>query len=315
MGNTCPAFYSNGGAGVCSNGACTTTCASGYQFDGSTAPGQCKATSNDPNNCGSLGNKCVYANGVGSCVGGQCSLSSCTAPYIKYNGACVNTNTDSNNCGSGGNQCNFGLGSGSCVNGKCVAKTCGTGFKLLDGICTVISYQTDPKNCGGGGIQCPSLVANALDGSASALCVLGKCVAKCALGFDWDQAYLICRDVRSDNNNCGACGKPCVLPGATGTKCVDSQCQATGCSSGYALKSGVCVAVDTNTDPNNCGSPNPVKCPSSYVNGGAGVCQAGKCTTTCNSGYTWSGTGCVSINTPDNCGALNQKCQVSNGVG
>lgn len=38
---------------------------------------------------GSVGNKCAFTNGLGSCSAGACKYSSCTSPYVLANNVCT----------------------------------------------------------------------------------------------------------------------------------------------------------------------------------------------------------------------------------
>lgn len=48
VGNKCPASYVNGGAAICSNSVCSTTCNLGYSFDFTGS--YCRSTSSDTQN-------------------------------------------------------------------------------------------------------------------------------------------------------------------------------------------------------------------------------------------------------------------------
>ncbi|HMF41208.1 MAG TPA: hypothetical protein VKQ32_10950 [Polyangia bacterium] len=119
----------NGAAGHGTGGAGGTTGAGGAGGiatgggSGGTCPiyqamcgGTCMPVANDPNNCGSCGNKCAAGQ---VCIGGGCS-GSCLpgAGQTACAGQCVDTGSDNNNCGSCGHVCGANQG---CVGGGCVA--------------------------------------------------------------------------------------------------------------------------------------------------------------------------------------------------
>lgn len=78
----------------------------------------------------------------------------------------------------------------------------------------------------------------------------------------------------------------CSFPNGVGS-CVSSKCTLTSCNTGYSNIAGVCTTINLQSDSHNCGVLNNA-CPATYQNGGAGVCIAGVCQTTCNTGFVSS---------------------------
>ncbi|GAA6004471.1 hypothetical protein JCM10207_000741 [Rhodosporidiobolus poonsookiae] len=74
------------------------------------------------------------------------------------------------------------------------------------------------------------------------------------------------------------------------------------------------TGVDTNSDPNNCGSLGTV-CPATLPNGvGTTSCQSGSCIASCPAGFTPTSSGCVDTQSdPSNCGAVGETCTPSVG--
>ncbi|BGO97110.1 Proteophosphoglycan 5 [Rhodotorula toruloides ATCC 204091] len=295
VGNKCS--YPNGVAS-CSGGSCTlASCNAGYSMTtsyslfgllGSSTSCSAVNTQSDINNCGAVGNVCAFQNGQGTCSAGQCTYSSCNSGFYLVGGKCTSLNlqSDVSNCGSVGKACSFPNGQGTCSNGQCVYTSCSTGYALSSGKCTTVNTLTDINNCGKIGNVCPSSYSNG--GSAS--CVNGQCTTTCAAGFDFDTTYNFCRDVTSDVNNCGTCGRTCTLNGAKSTICSSGKCLASACDIGYTLVNGACVVYNFQTDPKNCGSFGNV---CTFTNG-AGTCSAGKCLfTSCNTGYILNNGVCV----------------------
>src|ERR1700689_2474431 len=57
----------------------------------------------------------------------------------------------------------------------------------------------------------------------------------------------VCTDVKTDAQNCGACGTSCGL----GAACTAGKCAAASCAQGLELCGDSCI--DTKADPANCG--------------------------------------------------------------
>jgi hypothetical protein len=99
------------------------------------------------------------------------------------------------------------------VDNGCV--TCPAGQVACSGTC--VDTQSDPSNCGGCGLRCN--FPNAIGACASGACHL----AGCNPGFadcNGNPADGCETNIRTDNNNCGACGHVC----AAGTVCTNGVC-------------------------------------------------------------------------------------------
>ncbi len=64
----------------------------------------------DPSNCGACGRSCVFRNGAGICNAGECTITSCTAPFDDCdddasNGCETDTSASTSHCGACGNVC------------------------------------------------------------------------------------------------------------------------------------------------------------------------------------------------------------------
>ncbi|BGP29675.1 hypothetical protein JCM10296v2_001414 [Rhodotorula toruloides] len=281
VGNKCPSSFPNGVGSTCVNGICQAqSCNTGCMWHPSAKA--CLDVTNDPNNCGSIGNICPSTNGQSTCNNGQCALKSCNSGYYLLNGVCtkLNLQTDTNNCGSLGTQCKVDNGVASCSSGTCSISSCNPGYQLQSSGWWWWATQSCEK-------------------------------ITCAQGFDWDSKLNQCRDVRYDTNNCGGCGNVC--PSVNGeAACYNGQCSMLKCSWGFTLVDGKCNGVDTQNDPNNCGSVGHA-CPRTFLNGGEATCKNGVCSTICNSGFDFDfGLGfCRDVHSDsENCGRCGQKCQL-----
>lgn len=123
-----------------------------------------------------------------------------------------------------------------------------------------------------------------------------------------------CVDVRSDIDDCGACGAPCPIPENGRASCEDGVCGLDSCNAGYKdcnqdLADG--CEVHTDVDPSNCGACGNV---CSFANG-SGSCASGRCTLLgCGTGYAScdgnDSNGCeTNLKTDaDHCGSCDTVC-------
>ncbi len=139
---------------------------------------------------------------------------------------CGDTMTDRNNCGGCGRVCCAG---NVCAGGMCV-NACSPGITSCPpatppvgcfggNIC--VSTQTDSNNCGMCGRVC----------CAGVRCNAGACVPSCAAGLNvcppstppvGCSSEGVCVDFRTDDANCGMCGRACPA----GQVCSAGDCQA-----------------------------------------------------------------------------------------
>lgn len=109
-----------------------------------------------------------------------------------------------------------------------------------------------------------------------------------------------CTILAHDNENCGTCGKKCVI----GEVCSQGAC-ATSCGGGTTKCGTACV--DQKSDGANCGG-----CGTACKTGE--VCSAGKCALSCGGGTKQCGASCVNQqNDPTNCGGCGTLCQAGEG--
>ncbi|MHB8418941.1 MAG: hypothetical protein ACYDCL_12760 [Myxococcales bacterium] len=237
-----------------------------------------------------------------SCVSGSCQCLTGFLPCTIDGGqACVDVLLDKGNCGACGQACPQAE---DCLDGTCQCVSpsvlCGSGADG-GGVCS--DFETDPQNCGACGQPC---LPNETCVGALCNCPSGDTLC------DLPDGGQVCTDLSSDPQNCGACASDC-----DGGSCVcDPVTQicapsfsggpgVCGCSSSYPTPcppNGACV--DTNGDPQNCGSCGNV-CPT-------GICASGVCA--CTAPYTNcpSGSGsnvCTDLETdPRHCGGCGNDC-------
>src|SRR5664280_417953 len=299
------------------------TCSAGFgNCDGNAANG-CEINLNsDINNCLTCGHVCPTAGGTPVCTAGVCGVSSCIAPQKDCNGlpgdGCeVNSSTDVNNCGNCGTKCTFTNAAASCVSSTCTLGACTAGYGNCDGSpangCEV-NLKTDANNCNACGTKCT--YANATGTCSNGICAMGTCNAGYA-DCDGNPANGCEVNLKTDINNCNACGTICSASGGT-PACTAGSC-GIACASGFGDCDGNAAnGCETNLNtPTHCGGCNTV-CNSTN---GTATCAAGLCGITCNAGYGncdgSAANGCeTNTNTNLNyCGNCSTVCGSINGTG
>src|SRR5690606_277036 len=156
------------------------------------------------------------------CDGGEC-VGECRAPAVECGGACVDTRVDPSHCGACGVGCespDFGVG--VCVEGNCTFQCVSPLYADCDGKAAngcETYLPADPAHCGACGQACPDYSAL----HRVAVCSSGACApGACMEGYEDcnGQPADGCEiDLRSDPQNCGACGSDCQ-----GRLCVEANC-------------------------------------------------------------------------------------------
>ncbi len=308
-------------------GECTiAACEIGYTDCTPLAPGCETATGTDPANCGRCGEACSLANATPNCINGTCTIGACDIGYSNCDGqpgtGCErNTASDPTACGNCTTDCTAQPGEWDCAQGLCQPSNCAPGTRdcnamASDGCETAV--LADPQNCGFCGNRC-------VPANATAKCELGSCgIESCDPGFadcDGVAANGCERNLRTDPEHCGECGRPCGSAGVLTRRCTDAACDST-CTFGLGNCSMPAAPVaddgcETNlvTSPVHCGSCGRA---CSTAQADATVCIAGLCSPTCQAGFGNCTTplapqaddGCESNLTTSvgNCGACGRAC-------
>jgi hypothetical protein len=288
-GNVCD---TTSGPAKCTVGVCgVSNCKVGLG-DCDANPTDCETnTTNDVNNCGGCGVTCVVPNGTPSCVSSVCKVGTCNAGFadcdgIVKNGCETNIASDTKNCGACNAVCTIGNATAKCENKVCKVSTCTAPYADCDnnGTDCETNTSTSTANCGGcgvNGVNCATDFPN-----AGGKCVASSCtITTCASGFGNCNGLETdgCEsNLKSDPNNCNACGTVCQAPHGTNT-CNAGLCTPS-CGSAYGdcdgnVKTG-CEAVFA-SDVNNCGGCGTVCQQTNASN----VCNAGNCSPTCSQSY------------------------------
>ena len=284
-----------GGVSSCVAGKCQTapTCAAGTTDCNND--GTCEATfATDLANCGKCGNVCPNTTTApGSCENGICKVSPCKPGTSDCNGlpadGCETKIADDlASCGGCNTACPTGPvpnGAHACSGGACVI-TCKVGFGDCDGDKTngcEADLTKDAKHCG----SCKGACGPVSNGQPS--CVASVCVAVCDAQFgNCNGSYADgCElSLKTDPNNCAACGAKCPLdPNGDAPSCVSGSCSAGTCQLGFDDCRATTPGCETNvaTDPLNCGVCG-LKCPA--IPKGTSKCDFFECVVaTCEAGF------------------------------
>lgn len=271
--------------------------------------------------CGACGNKCALPNATPTCSSSACAVETCNAGYDNCdakpaNGCEIHIDADVNNCGACGNKCNLPNAIAKCSDGGCEIESCHTGFSDCDGDPTngcEVNLATNVDNCGTCGTACEF-------DNAAALCVDKVCrLSTCNAGFsdcDANPANGCEANLKSDPNNCNACGSVCNLDNATAL-CTAGSCTIGTCAADFAScdnRNTTGCETHLPTDANHCGAcGNKCNLPNAIAKCSAGGCAIESCHegwSDCDGNPT---NGCeTSLNSLDNCGQCGNVCALDN---
>lgn len=140
-------------------------------------------------------------------------------------GACVSVDSPATGCAAPScDPCLYDHGAALCVSGHCALGPCENGWGNCDGDASngcEADFQNDPAHCG----SCPNACSTP---HATVECQGGGCVTTgCQSGYadcDHDMSTNGCEIyTRSDDDNCGACGRVCL----TGFHCNNTMCRCS----------------------------------------------------------------------------------------
>ncbi len=235
----------------CNAGQCQLVCPAGKGDCNQDPSDGCEADlATDANNCGACGRPCSAANGYSpTCNGGLCTTTcnygwgDCQHPAAPAadDGCETSTLSDKANCGACGAACSTAhSASETCSNGNCT-HTCQAGWSDCNGNQPGSSddgcqthTDSDPDHCGSCNRPCSG------GNVATRSCQGGVCNSTCKA--DWGNCRMPpapqgddgCETyVRSDQNNCGGCGRSCSTANAYSAYCAGGLC-VPACKTGFA---------------------------------------------------------------------------------
>ncbi len=278
-GNRCDLQNANAS---CGGGECRVEgCFMGFaNCDGDDEDGCETPIDTDVNNCGGCGRTCVFANGTGQCVAGECVLTSCATDFADCdgrgdNGCEADLNNDPQTCGGCFAGCFFANADAQCVGGACQRGVCNAGWEDCDGSsgngCEAF-LADDVENCGACFNRCFDAFPGSVPQCTGSTCVFsGTCDPDFA-DCDGMSGTGCEQDIRNDANHCGGCDMVCNIDKAM-PMCVDQACQIAGCDPGFADCNGMTsdgCERDVTSDTDNCGS-------CGRACGAGGMCGFGQC--------------------------------------
>jgi hypothetical protein len=209
-GNLCP---TRGNAiPACVLGRCESTCRPGFgECDGNEVNGCESNLATSTSHCGGCGRACATPNAAPVCAASSCSVGSCNAGFADCdgqvsNGCEVPLTSSVANCGACNRACSLPSATPACVSGACQVAACNTGFGNCDGDANngcETSLTTSLANCGTCGRLCA--VANGTPACGNGTCAVQACNAGFA-NCDGNATNGCEVNLRTDPNNCGACG-------------------------------------------------------------------------------------------------------------
>lgn len=199
---------------ICTQSGCGHVCQVGWGDCDNDAVNGCETyLAGSIAHCGGCGEACpVRPNATPTCVAAQCGVV-CTGSWADCDGAVgngceANLDSDTANCGACASACGTAHGVADCNGGDC-SIACDSGWGDCDGLADSgceTSLGNDVMNCGACGNACGTV-------HAEPQCGQGGCEVSCHAGFgncDSQQATGCEVDMRTDPQNCGACGRSCL---------------------------------------------------------------------------------------------------------
>jgi hypothetical protein len=278
-GFACPAASSTGELYECVEGRCELSChVNSQRLDCDGLPDNgCETSAINNDHCGACGNKCTDPNKpcvqrtpFGNIGCGCFGTDLYCERYLPI--ACVDGQNSDQNCGECYNQCDptndggvmypytyYGCVEGQCGKIKCVPEQGDCDQDITNG-CE--QNLLDNANCGACGNACPSGQECRRNKYGVPQCMCGKGQTFCPL-YCWNGVCQgDCHDLATDSENCGTCKFSCrdnsiwyPSPYSEGV-CSFGMCKRQ-CNAGRADCNGNMdddCEIDTNSDPQNCGS-------------------------------------------------------------
>jgi hypothetical protein len=317
--NDCGTCGRTCGAGlVCNASVCSPPTQTGACGGLPSCATGCTSFADDPRNCGACGKVCA-----GACDGGQC-LAYGASPFgsmCSRNGECAG--------GMCMDKARYGWPMGFCTSVcdpadpklPCAADQTCVGSSASAGYGTCRQKCAADGDCGRAGFVCaagacqPDCRQNPVCLNGDICDASGRCQpapttcaqpqVSCPMPSG---SGIYCSDLKTDQMNCGACGRACPA----GTFCNSGLCSAQTCAApatACVLPGGGTLCTDLSRDPGNCGACGKVCATNAICTNGA--CQGGGGTQPGIAACQAPGGGalCTSLlSDPMNCGACGVVC-------
>lgn len=280
-GVVCPASE-KGALFECVEGRCAMQCRSGFGDCDGVPDNGCEVTFATNDNCQFCGDKCAPDKPCSAqAVGHACGCPE--GEDLCFNGLyteCTPLNDNDRHCGACGVVCDAGIvqnntyqgcADGACGKAKCIQDWGDCDGDVRNGCETILDTNENCAKCGNAcpaDQECRYVQRNFMTPVLECTCPAGQ--EFCAFAVYKGLPSGLCRDLRTDNLSCGACGLQC----ASDEKCDFGVCRIdcrVGTEDCNGSRRDGCE-VNTNSDPNNCGGCG-VRC-----DGVAGqACVGGQC--------------------------------------
>ena len=290
--NTCYTCFnsSTNGCTSCSsnryyyNGACDTSCPSGYYA--------LNGTSSINNICQNCDPSCLTCS-----FGGNNNCTSCSTGSYLSSGSCLTCSSNCTSCAYSANNCTSCAAGNILFNGVCYAN-CPNGYYLNGASCSSCS-----SNCS----TCAYSASNCTACSGTNILFNNVCYGNCPNGFFLNTTHLNCQTCSSNCSTCAYAANNCT--GCSGSGILFNNICYGNCPNGYYLNGGSCSLCSTNCSTCSYASNNCTSCT------GANILFNNTCYANCPNGYYLNAGSCLACsNNCSTCAYAASNCTACSGT-